>query len=561
MVAAVPVLAVLLVVAGWGVDQAASSGQALRNIDIAGRAVGGLDEATVRATVARLADEQDRWPVTIRSGEAAYESTAADLGITVDRDATVAAVLDAGRDGSQALRPFRWAGSFVHSHEVQVRYSADLLRTAMTLEAVQGADRTAPVEPTMQLSDNGFVLAPGQPGRGLAPGRVAAQLLDAMASRSDDLPDSASDEPLVLDGEPVALPTTYDDADVQLLADQANAMTAAGLTITAGPAQVTVPAGQLRPWIRLATSGDQLQLAIDSEAALAALPEAVGSVGETAVNATVTLDGTGAPVVVPSRNGVACCQDDSATRIWDALQNGQSEVELDIREMEPEWTTEEVQAWGITQPVGGNRGWQSGHEIEGPAPGFTTYHDCCASRVTNIHRLADLVRGAVIPPGGDFSINDYVGPRTADDGFVLAGAIADGRHVEEIGGGVSQFATTTFNAAYFAGLDIVSYQAHSEYFSRYPRGREATMGYPLPDLAIHNNTPYGILIWTSYTGTSLTVTLYSTPYATAEQTGISESSYGACRNVSTTRTRTFPDGTTTTDTFRATYRPGEGRTC
>jgi vancomycin resistance protein YoaR len=275
----------------------------------------------------------------------------------------------------------------------------------------------------------------------------------------------------------------------------------------------------------------------------------------------VTLDGAGAPVVVPSRNGVACCQDDSATRIWGALQNGQSQVQLDIRETEPEWTTEEVQAWGITQPVGGNRGWQSGHEIEGPAPGFTTYHDCCASRVTNIHRLADLVRGAVIPPGGDFSINDYVGPRTADDGFVLAGAIADGRHVEEIGGGVSQFATTTFNAAYFAGLDIVSYQAHSEYFSRYPRGREATMGYPLPDLAIHNNTPYGILIWTSYTGTSLTVTLYSTPYATAEHTGISESSYGACRNVSTTRTRTFPDGTTTTDTFRATYRPGEGRTC
>ena len=48
----------------------------------------------------------------------------------------------------------------------------------------------------------------------------------------------------------------------------------------------------------------------------------------------------------------------------------------------------------------------------------------------------------------------------------------------EIGGGVSQFATTMFNAAFFAGLDIDEYQAHSEYFDRYPCGREATMGYP-----------------------------------------------------------------------------------
>jgi vancomycin resistance protein YoaR len=87
------------------------------------------------------------------------------------------------------------------------------------------------------------------------------------------------------------------------------------------------------------------------------------------------------------------------------------------------------------------------------------------------------------------------------------------------------------------------------------------MGYPAPDLKITNNTPYGVMIWTSYTANSITVTMYSTPYATAEQTGISESMSGACRNVSTTRTRTFPDGRTDQQTFRATYRPGEGQTC
>jgi hypothetical protein len=57
------------------------------------------------------------------------------------------------------------------------------------------------------------------------------------------------------------------------------------------------------------------------------------------------------------------------------------------------------------------------------------------------------------------------------------------------------------------------------------------------------------------------VTLYSSPYATAEQTGISESMSGRCRVVTTTRTRTYPNGETETDTFRATYRPGEDQDC
>ena len=66
------------------------------------------------------------------------------------------------------------------------------------------------------------------------------------------------------------------------------------------------------------------------------------------------------------------------------------------------------------------------------------------------------------------------------------------------------------------------------------------------------------MIWTSYTATSITVTMYSTPYATAEQTGISESMSGACRNVTTTRTRTFPDGHTDQQTVPRHLPAGRG---
>lgn len=279
------------------------------------------------------------------------------------------------------------------------------------------------------------------------------------------------------------------------------------------------------------------------------------------VDATFTLDG-GVPVIRPDQPGKVCCGDPAlaAAAIDEALHAGERTVRLQLAEGPASFTVEDARAWGITQAVGGNHAWRDGAPTTA-GPGFTTYHSASGARVTNIHRIADLVRGAVVPPGGSFSINEHVGKRTTEKGFVPAGAIANGEHVDEIGGGISQFATTTFNAAYFAGLDIDEYQAHSEYFDRYPLGREATMGYPKPDLRFTNNTPYGILIWTSYTNTSLTVTLYSTPYATAEQTGITEGRSGRCRVVTTTRTRTFPDGRTETDTFRARYRPGPGQGC
>ena len=79
---------------------------------------------------------------------------------------------------------------------------------------------------------------------------------------------------------------------------------------------------------------------------------------------------------------------------------------------------------------------------------------------------------------------------------------------EEIGGGISQFATTFFDAIYFGGYDLLEYQAHSYYISRYPMGREATISSPAPDLAFLNDSDAGIYVDTSYTDTSITVTFF-----------------------------------------------------
>ena len=48
---------------------------------------------------------------------------------------------------------------------------------------------------------------------------------------------------------------------------------------------------------------------------------------------------------------------------------------------------------------------------------FTTYHPCCANRVLNIHRGADIMDGTIILSGGTFSLNEVLGQRTAERGF------------------------------------------------------------------------------------------------------------------------------------------------
>jgi vancomycin resistance protein YoaR len=139
---------------------------------------------------------------------------------------------------------------------------------------------------------------------------------------------------------------------------------------------------------------------------------------------------------------------------------------------------------------------------------FTTYHPCCAPRVTNIHLIAKLVDGTVVAPGKTFSLNEKVGERTRDKGFVPAPAIVDGELEDQLGGGVSQFSTTLFNAIWFAGLPSLKHQPHSKYISRYPPGREATLDWGNIDNVFRNDTDAPVVIRVRTTGTSVTVGLY-----------------------------------------------------
>lgn len=180
--------------------------------------------------------------------------------------------------------------------------------------------------------------------------------------------------------------------------------------------------------------------------------------------------------VVPGSSGVELDADALAAAVLEgATETGEDRsVEAGVTVEEPEFSTEDAERLKPTEVIGE----------------FSTSYPHAAYRNTNIGRAAELLNGTVILPGETFSFNDTLGQRTAANGFTEGYVIEGGVLVRAAGGGVSQAATTTFNAGFFAGYEDVEHKPHSLYFPRYPAGREATVVWGAVDLKFRNDTEY-----------------------------------------------------------------------
>lgn len=131
------------------------------------------------------------------------------------------------------------------------------------------------------------------------------------------------------------------------------------------------------------------------------------------------------------------------------------------------------------------------------------------NRNHNIHLAADLLNDTICTAdGGTWSFNDTTGDCNEEAGFLAAGAIREGKLIDEAGGGICQVATTMFNAVYESGFPVLKRAPHSLYMPSYEAGRDAAVNYPNLDLVWQNDSASDVLVRTSYTDTTVTVSLY-----------------------------------------------------
>ena len=461
-------------------DVATASGRVPRGTEVAGVKIGGKS----RVEAVRLIQSRVKIPaaLTVRlpDGTDTLSVNAADVGLRVDAERTV----DAAR--GEALNPFtRLSGAFAkNSVEPAVVVDDTKLRAAVAAWAktVEHGKREA----SIRFDGVAPVAVPPREGRRVDVEATASRVIDAFPAKTDN------DAVVVVD------PVMTTAEDLQRAMDEiAKPAVSAGVTLTAPGKGVTMTRAQIASVLRIDTDPDgKITPKLDTKKLDQVLTPVLASVETKPKDARFSADEkTGVITIAPSALGTAVDRAALAEALLPALrQRAPRFVPLSIVQAEPRITTERARTLGIKEKVGE----------------FTTYHPCCRPRVKNIQIMADIVEGAVVLPGETFSLNGHVGVRDRKRGFVEAPMILNGKFVPSVGGGVSQFATTMFNAVFFGGFEDVEHKPHSYWIRRYPPGREATVSSPHPDLKWRNDSPYGVLITTSYTDKSITVTFWST---------------------------------------------------
>ena len=124
----------------------------------------------------------------------------------------------------------------------------------------------------------------------------------------------------------------------------------------------------------------------------------------------------------------------------------------------------------------------------------TIYDPSNKNRSNNVELSTEKINGTILMPGETFSYNQTVGERTINEGYKEAGAYADGRVVQDVGGGICQTSSTLYNVALLANLEIVDRTNHQFLTSYVSEGRDATVTWGGIDFKFKNNRTYPIKI-------------------------------------------------------------------
>lgn len=476
----------LLVAGGYTAAYLAAGDKVPRGTTVAGVEIGGrTPEGAASALAAGLADRADA-PINVKVDGSQEPVSPEDAGLSVDYAASVE---QAG--GGQSWEPARLWEYYTGGDDLDAVVSVDETALTALVERLAGDLGTEPTDGAVAFRNGEIVVTDPVAGEAIDPDEARDALVAAYLSDDDAELTLSPAQPEI------------DEADVQAaLDDFANPALSGPVTLVFGDSRIRLQPREFAPVLGMKAEDGALVPSLNTQKLTSLVDSGISDVGAPVDAAFEVVDGK--PRVIPAKPGVTYDPADvtDAFLTLVAKPEGEREMKVEATVDEPEFTTKDARALKIKEQVST----------------FTTYFPYAEYRNINIGRAAELVNGTVLEPGETFSLNDVVGERTRENGFTEGFIISNGIFKEDLGGGVSQMATTTFNAMFFAGLEDIEHKPHSFYIDRYPVGREATVAWGAVDLQFRNDTPYGVLIEADLipsTGSSqgeLTVSMYSTKY-------------------------------------------------
>jgi vancomycin resistance protein YoaR len=471
----------------YGITRWVSAGEVMGRVQVAEAELGGKTEdqaynAVSALEIGRLA-RLARFVVDGNEVELQPGYT----GLDIDEDRIVAEAMAVGREGNFASQFLHWLTNIFSTTVIELEGTLNDSAMEEIFDSWDTHVIDKPIEPgSIELVDGELV--PVYPATGVGVDREPAKhiVLETLLAEEREIREIPT----------VTVEPILTAADVEAALADAQRMLAGPITMTYEDRQTVIEAAQLQQAFISETvvqSDPEIVNSFDPEIVDSFIDPIRSEFEAEPVDARLRINDDNTVSVIPGENGTRIDEAETAERLYEASQTPSRTGVLPIVEgAEPNVTTEYLE----------------GLRVEHLVAQFTTYHNCCEPRVTNIQLIADTIDGVLVLPGETFSINDYVGERTIEKGYVDAGSIVAGEIVDTVGGGTSQFATTFYNAVFWGGYEDIDHQPHSYYFSRYPEGIEATLFWRSIDLVFRNNREHAILIDTRYTDTSITVRFF-----------------------------------------------------
>ena len=445
------------------------------NAVVGGGDVGGTTPEEAKRRVESQVAIIESEPVAVTLADTGFDLEPDRAGLRIDTDATLAGITRFTLD-PRALYD-HVSGSFERDFVLDVDEEAVGKAVAAGAESIH----KEAVEGTVEFVDGALAMVQPEEGLALDVEETTERVIDAWPFNTEVEGAGGPVEPQT--------PATVFDAFARDFADKA---IAGPLTVQVGEQAFEIPTERFVPLLSATVGEGTITPAIDAEA-LAPLVEELGAeagVLREARDARVRFEGTEASVE-PSQTGVDVSVEGQEEAVLAALATAERVVSLEPVITQPTLTTEKARETLPRERISS----------------FTSQYSP-APRAQNIKIAARAMNGTYIPPGGSFSLNEVLGQRTPERGYVQAGTIVNNRIVDNYGGGVSQVSTTVYNAAYFAGVQIDEFHPHSFFIQRYPEGREATLSWGSIDNRWTNNTRGGILLRSWADDYAITVELW-----------------------------------------------------
>ncbi|MGN6018619.1 VanW family protein [Corynebacterium striatum] len=464
----------LLLIAGiaytW--DVIANQGKVPRATSVGGVDISSMERTAAVEKLERELGDVETKPVNVTSGEKSSQLVPAESGLTLNYQKAVDGIPDA------SYNPVTRLFSFVKATK-EIPVAVDIDDTALdgALERVKNELSFAPKDGMLELNNGQLKVTKPVLGQTVEP---------------DDLKNSITEnwlDPAGVEVEPVEVePAINDDAieamrtgDVAKALD--NPLTINGENNVAG----TLRKDEIAQFVSIEAKDAKLELKVDTPKAQQLFEERMDGAQVPGQNAKISFSGDKMNVT-PSVDGSIIDWEKTLKDFDKRVKGDERTWDADYKPDPAEYTTEMAEKATFNDTVS-----------EFSTGGFS------GASGENIRRVAAQVDGAVVNPGETFSLNGYTGPRGTAQGYVESGIIINGHSGTAVGGGISQFATTLYNAAYFAGFEDVAHTPHSYYISRYPAGREATVYEGSIDLQFKNTTNTPVRIETSFGGGKITV--------------------------------------------------------